>query len=435
MDARGIQPPAAGDRKGKRAGRRARGLQLFERDGYWHAHGTLRAGGRSVRVRKSLGMAVAAVSQTEAEATLDDYVGELTARITGKVGRGDPVAVIAAAYLGLPRQRPLGPASIRIIQRVVRRFGVDRANEIPPGDWIKWIDDETEGLAPASRERLLGTVVALLNFAKRKHGLVALPDFIRDRAARNPNQRKRRRIEDLRPELVQALFDAAHISIRAQLAVERCTGARVSSVIYAARVCDLILAEGREQITFPQTKNGQDVTAALDATAVTVLKDYLKWRGKLHEREAPLFLTYRRKPYTFNGRVSGGQNKTGFGAAKRRAAKALIAAGEARSAELLAKGQAKAAQAAADEAKADAELIGKVTQHWFRHMLATKLLRRDARTAMEQGGWLDVRSVMGYSHDAPEYRRRLVREMDDLSADSGTNLTRDLGEKPKKARR
>ena len=80
--------------------------------------------------------------------------------------------------------------------------------------------------------------------------------------------------------------DAARASLSAGL---RCTGARVSSVLFAARVCDLILAEGREQITFPATKNGEDVTAVLDATAVRILKDYLKWRGGLHDREAPLF--------------------------------------------------------------------------------------------------------------------------------------------------
>ena len=58
-------------------------------------------------------------------------------------------------------------------------------------------------------------------------------------------------------------------------------------------------------------------------------------------------------------------------------------------------------------------LLGKVTQHWFRHRLATLMLRKDPRAAMEQGGWLDIRSVIGYSHDVPEYRRQLVAEMDD----------------------
>jgi hypothetical protein len=58
-------------------------------------------------------------------------------------------------------------------------------------------------------------------------------------------------------------------------------------------------------------------------------------------------------------------------------------------------------------------LLGKVTQHWFRHRLATSMPRKDPRAAMEQGGWLDIRSVIGYSHDVPEYRRQLVAEMDD----------------------
>ena len=35
---------------------------------------------------------------------------------------------------------------------------------------------------------------------------------------------------------------------------------------------------------------------------------------------------------------------------------------------------------------------------------------------MEQGGWLDIRSVMGYAHDVPEYRRELVVGMDDFVA-------------------
>jgi hypothetical protein len=34
---------------------------------------------------------------------------------------------------------------------------------------------------------------------------------------------------------------------------------------------------------------------------------------------------------------------------------------------------------------------------------------------MEQGGWLDIRSVTGYAHHAPEWRQQLVEEMDDLT--------------------
>jgi hypothetical protein len=57
-----------------------------------------------------------------------------------------------------------------------------------------------------------------------------------------------------------------------------------------------------------------------------------------------------------------------------------------------------------------------VTQHWFRHRLATLMLGKDPRATMEQGGWLDMRSVIGYSRDVPEYRRQPVAEMDEVPA-------------------
>jgi site-specific recombinase XerD len=425
MDAKSPAPAKRGDRKGKRPGRRPRGVQVVERDGYWHAHGSLRVDGRSVRVRRSLGLAVVAASLDQAEVARDELLDEIKARVTGKVGRGDPVAVAAAAYLRRKRKRPLRPSSIVIVKETTARFGLRRLNDIPAAEWRAWIDGEQgpngfrpgrmTGRASSTRERHLNGVLAFLAFAKREHGLGSLPSFERDGAARNPNKRARRRVAELRPELIQLLFDSAHITIRAQLAVERCTGARVSSVLFAARICDLILAKGREQITFPQTKNGEDVTAVLDRTAVNILKDYLNWRGRLHDREAPLFLTFRRQPYVDNGRTSGGPNRTGFNAAKRRACTAILEHAATEEARLRRRGQHKAADDVRDRAQADAALLGKVTQHWFRHRLATLLLRKDPRAAMEQGGWLDIRSVIGYAHDTPEYRRRLVTEIDDYA--------------------
>jgi hypothetical protein len=43
------------------------------------------------------------------------------------------------------------------------------------------------------------------------------------------------------------------------------------------------------------------------------------------------------------------------------------------------------------------------------------------KLAMEQGGWLDIRSVIGYSHDVPEYRRQLVAEIDDAADQAQRN--------------
>jgi len=60
---------------------------------------------------------------------------------------------------------------------------------------------------------------------------------------------------------------------------------------------------------------------------------------------------------------------------------------------------------ARQQAAADAELVGKVTQHWFRHLFATKMLRLDPRAAMEQAvGSISARS-WAYAQDVPEHRR------------------------------
>ncbi len=153
----------------------------------------------------------------------------------------------------------------------------------------------------------------------------------------------------------------------------------------------------------------------LDRTAIDILKDYLKWRGRLHDREAPLFLTFRRQPYIDNGRKSGGPNRTGFNAAKRRACKAILDHATVEAARRRRRGQHKTAEQTSERAQADAALLSKMTQHWFRHRLATLMVRKDPRAGMEQGGWLDIRSLLAYSHDVPEYRRQVVVGIDDLA--------------------
>jgi site-specific recombinase XerD len=339
MDGNGISKSAPSRRARKPTGRRPRTVKLTERNGYWHATGTLIASGRTARIRKSLGLPVASTSYRQAEIALAEYLDDEKARLSGQTGRGDSVAVAALGYLTAQRARPLGASTIRIVKEIKDRFDGRRLNTIGADDWRGWVDERNAGLKAETRERFLNGVIGFLNFARRNHGLAAVPQFERDRNARNPNRRARRRTEELRPDLIRALFDAAHISLRAQLAVEYATGSRVSSILYGVRLCDLNLGKGREEIIFRATKNGEDVTAALNPTAVAILKDYLNWRGNLSDREAPLFLTYRRKPYTDNGRAYGGQNKTAFKAARRRAIAAIRDAAEANAVRLSAMGK------------------------------------------------------------------------------------------------
>ncbi|MCK7615224.1 tyrosine-type recombinase/integrase [Roseibium sediminicola] len=424
MDTGGSDQTAKGGRKGKRAGRRARGLAPVDRDGVWHVHGTVRAGRRSIRVRKSLGLPVDRVSQDAAIEECRRYESEIIAEATGQKTPGAFVSVAAADYLTRTREKPLGKTTVDIVQEIARTFGLQRLNEIAEDDWHRHVDQRQKGNSAATRERYLNALLSFLKFCQgRKYRLDQLPEFDRDKRARNPNRRTRRRVRELRPDLVARLMMAAHITIRAQMAVEWSTGARVSSVLHGCRVCDLILAEGREQITFHDTKNGESVDAALHPTAAAILRDYIEWRGRLHEREAPLFLTYKRKPYSDNGGSSGGQNKTGFKAAKRRAAAAVLQDAQERARK---QRDPKRRQAILDDAEADAALLKSVTQHWFRHMLASRMLRDgDIRAAMEQGGWLDPRSVIGYTHDVPEFRRSVVSKFDDF----GKSLTREEDEK------
>ncbi len=422
MGRKRLPKPEGGDRARKRAGRRARGLAVKDRDGFWHVTGTLRAGGRSIRLRKSLGLPASA----DIELAWDEVralEADIRAESKGEKRRGDPVAVTAQAYLALPRERPLGPSSIRIVKEIVRRFGMRRWNDIAATEWKSWAALRHDGNKAGTRERFLNGVVAFQAFAVKHHGLAGIVDFERDKKARNPRKRARRRVGDLRGDLIALLFEEAHISLRAQLATEWSTGARVSSVLYGARICDVHLAPGRETIVFRETKNGEDVTAALHPSTAAILREYAEWRGGLHDREQPFFLTYRRRPYVDNGRDGGGQNKTAFNAAKRRARRTLLARAFAEARRLRDIGRRQDALASLLRARDDVRLLRRVTQHWFRHLLATRM-RHDIRAAMEQGGWQDERSIMGYIHDVPESRRAAVAAFEDF----GTALTRAEGE-------
>lgn len=121
----------------------------------------------------------------------------------------------------------------------------------------------------------------------------------------------------------------------------------------------------------------------------------------------------------------GTQNKTAFNSAKKSAA-ALLAR---QYGEMIA-----AAEATGDEAevdilwrrRADAQrVVSRLTRHWFCHMLATDLGRRDPRAAMRQGGWRDPRSLASYMMEYPEYQRALIEQRGlAVIAKAGTNLTR-----------
>jgi site-specific recombinase XerC len=422
MDRGSVPRPARRNQSRKRTRRRA-GLAIIERDGFWHVHGTVIAKGRHVRVRKSTGLQARPEHWEEADGERLRIETEIRGELRGEVGSGSFLSVAAELYLTQPRTRPIGRATIAYVQAAVRQFGLRRLGDIRESEWASWVEQRCRGTKSASRERLLNSILAFLNWCARKpRRWGTVPALDRDKEARNPRRRARRPVHDLSIELLEHLIAHASSHLAAQIWTEWSTGARVSSILHGCRLSDLILAPGREQITFHATKNGETVTAHLHPRAARALTAYLEARGRLHDREGPLFLTHHGKAYSANS--FGVQNRTAFTAMKRRARRALREAGMQKARHLAETGQSEAAVELVAKLRANHRLLGRITQHWFRHLLATRM-RGDIRAAMDQGGWIDERSVMGYTIDVPEHRRRLVNELDKTPED--TSLTRGAG--------
>lgn len=220
---------------------------------------------------------------------------------------------------------------------------------------------------------------------RRWIGDKTIPHFERDAAARKPKHRQRRHVSEWRPELIMLLIDNAGWHLKPQLWVEWSTGQRVTAVL-KPRLRDAILAPGREQITFPTTKTGEPVTASLHPAAGEAVREYLKRRGRLWDREGPLFLTKSGKPYKTENELSG-HNRKAFDNAKIRAVAARRRIALQRATDLRAAGRLEEARTEIGQAWADRRLMRKITQHWFRHLLATTMMLGGRRCA---SAWIRV---------------------------------------------
>jgi site-specific recombinase XerD len=326
------------------------------------------------------------------------------------------LGVAARQYLGISPDgtklagegKELAWSDLQILRRAIRKFGVRPLDEISGEEWTRWIKAENRGNAASTIKRFAAPLKAFLRWSAQsaRGWLKDIPDFDLASVPR-VRHRERRRVGELYPDLLVFLFDHAPIHLKAQVYTEWSTGARVSSVLFGCRLCDLILAPGRNQITFHDTKNGDSVTAHLHQNAAEIIALYLDWRGRLDDREGPLFLTDRRRPYSARGREHGwgSENKTAWRGMVRRAVKAK-------------RREAAAARVAGERDRgltlwAEARLLRQVTQHWLRHWFATHALAAgmDLRAIAEQGGWRDYRSIQGYSHDVPDTRRRAVEAL------------------------
>jgi integrase len=435
MDRSRVSGASGGNRR--RGHRKASpGLRVIARDGFWHLYGTIRVGGYPSRIRRSTGLPATEENREAAEALRLSKERVVRDEVAFGVKPTVAVAVAARQYLNHPRVRPLGETTISHILEVSARFGKRLLTTIAEREWTEFVDKRQAGNSVVTRERYLNSVTAFLSWCRRKprQYLQTLPTFERSLRGRQQRQRIRRRVGELTPELLVLFLEVAPVHYQGQLVVMMVTGWRVSSIALGVRLCDLLLAVDREgrnrsSITTHRTKNGEPVTAALPSTAVPYLQAYLAWRGRLHDREAPLFLTDTREPYAEGGK---------YGRRAFQSARAAVIANLRRRAaqeawerrQVLADRPGEERRASAREAigerLAQAELVAKVTPHWFRHRFATMALAdgMDLRGAMEQAGWLDYRSVMGYAHDVPMRRREAIERLAILPTPD-TSLTRD----------
>lgn len=426
MDGKRISGPKSADNRPRKGKTSASGLALVERDGYWHIYGTIRVAGQSRRLRKGTGLPATAENREAAETLADQAAIALRNEVIYGVKPSNGVGLAGHQFLERPRQRPLNGHDVSIVKAIIRQFGTRELNQIRDAEWVAFVDRRQKGNLPQTRERFINGVCAFLNWCRKKprQWIAELPHFERDQTARNPKHRRARRVADLTPEILLLLLDSAPAHFAGQIAVEMATGARVSSVLFGCRICDLIAVPGRGQITFHDTKNGGPVVAALPDWTVGRLLTYLQWRGRLHDREAPLFLTDLREPYVDRRGKGGGQNKNAWAATRRRAVAKLRQDGAAEARALRATGQRDAAKDAIARAKDQSGLVAQVTQHWFRHRLAT-LMANEMGAAMSQGGWNDPRSIKGYIHDVPDQRRALVNRLLGLESPSEPHKRRD----------
>jgi site-specific recombinase XerD len=436
VDREGILNAAASaDRRRKRK-KRAPGLDIIERDGNWHIHGTIHVRGRAKRIRRSTELP--ARSDTK-EAALEikrqietQFVNEVVYGIKPSVA----LAVAARRYLGLNEEgeklpgqgKDLGPTDLKILQTAVHEFGLRHLNLIAAEEWSGWAHRQNLGNTPRTLVRFMTPVLSFLRWCAGGDRQWLKVPYIELPKLPYTRHWQRRRVAELSPELLAFLFDHAPLHLKAQLYTEWSTGARVSSILFGCRLCDLTLAPQRSQITFHDTKNGDRVTAHLHPAAAEVLAEYLDHRGHLERREGPLFLTHMHRPYSRRGRERGwsGFNKTAFVRTRQRAVKVKWRAA--------AVARVTGDRTTAASLWAEAALLAQVTQHWMRHWFATHALAMgmDLRSIGEQGGWRDYRSIQGYQHDVPEVRRRHVENLPIGKHAIDTSFTREPGDHAKK---
>ncbi len=222
--------------------------------------------------------------------------------------------------------------------------------------------------APATRVRLVYTpLTSILNFGAARKWCDA-PRLIKPKMPKG-------KTAWLTPDQAMALAAAAAPHLKPLLTFILCTGARLAEAI-ELQWADVNLAAA--QAIFRDTKNGHGRIAALPPAAILALANIAFPDPKNPVREGPVFLTDTGEPYADRNRTAGGQIKTAFAGAIRRA-----------------------------------NLPDSFTPHDLRHTWATWFyaVTKDLLLLKDEGGWRTLAMVERYAHLMPSEQAGQVHKV------------------------
>lgn len=409
---------------------------LVERSGFYHVNTTVHANGKSKRIRETTKVAVGSkanrdAAKRERDRIIDEHRHVLIHGVKPTVS----FAYVADLYIAENTDEEDSLADTQL--RNLRRFN-DWAGEVAVRDvdapmLTRFIAQTMKRRKTTTRKRNVGPVLTVLKFAKERGFIDEVPTINFSKKTETSSTVPSRPIKDMSSDLIARMIDHAPTHVQAQLAVQWCTGARVSSVLHGCKISDLDLSTpGSETITFHNTKNGDNVEAFLHPYAVGKLRVYLQTRDDLQSRDAPLFLTDRQRPYK-EGR--GAQNRRAIDAMKRRTVRTLRREAAETAADLRAQGQFDKARQKWAEAQYEASLVKQFAQHDLRRWFATHALQHmSIDEVRRQGGWRSMAALKRYPVGAAKNRHAGVQKLA-VGPSSNTGRTKSTPNRPSTSHR
>lgn len=320
-------------------------LTLFQRGAVWYVRGTVGPTGRKIKVYES--------TNTPHRNLADAYRAKREAELfeSAIFGKRDPVAFRAAAqsYLNFEAR---SQRTIDYATALTDYFGdtlLDNIGQDQADAAVETIVGTTA--APATKVRVVYTpLIAILNFGAPREW--CKPPLIEK--PRTPKGKTRW----LTPAEAEALIAGAAPHLKPLLTFFLCTGARVSEAL------DLDWADvhlSALKVMLRDTKNGRDRVAHLPPAAILAIANMPHREGKVFRRDDG-------EPYADRERWEGGQIKTAFSTALRRA-----------------------------------HIVTRTRPHDLRHTFATRFypLTKDFMLLKDEGRWQTLSMVERYAHLMP----------------------------------